>query len=92
MHSKKESKLKRLGVNDGFGPQPGGATSIAEYFDDESAIMVSLQDKKEQLMWDSIDNELKTRLAAFKTKVTKKTAVYKFETLMLWLEHTTVLH
>ena len=78
-----ERRKLKLTINDGFGPQPLGDMSIAQFFDDQSSILLTMQDRKEQVLWEKVDTSLKKKLTQFKTKVAKATPSYKFDILTL---------
>ena len=75
---------------DGFGGEEAGKGTIMEQFDDMDALVFTPEERKEQLIKDTIEVDLMLKLQSFKTKLCKTTPMHKFELLINWLESITV--
>ena len=73
-------------TNDGFGPQPTGNETIADFFDNEGLLILSKKEQKEKVIREGLNKDLLKKLRLFKTKLTRKTPLHKYEILTDWLE------
>ena len=77
---------KRWNPEKGFESVNTGKGTIAEQFDDEHALVYTPEERKEQLIKDTMEHELIAELSRFETKLNKKTPLHKHEILLQWLE------
>ena len=77
---------QRWNPEKGFESVTTGEGTIAEQFDDEHALVFTPEERKEQLIKDTMEYELIAALNAFKTKLSKSTPLHKYEILLGWLE------
>ena len=54
---------------DGFGGEEAGKGTIMEQFDDMDALVFTPEERKEQLIKDTIEVDLMLKLQSFKTKL-----------------------